>query len=79
MSKNEQEFKKFLEEQVNWCREQDDILVQIEMKLYEMKKLAESILINELTNAENENVNLQINKLNLEVLQLKQRLNSIVH
>lgn len=79
MSNEEQEYKKFLVEQVDWCKEQEKILIQIEIKLREMKKLAESVLIFDFTNIEIKRINLQINQLNREVLQLKEQLNSIVH
>lgn len=40
MDKDEQERKQFLEQQLEWCREQDRILGEIEEKLQEMKKIA---------------------------------------
>lgn len=79
MSKDEQEYKKFLVDQINWCKEQDMILFQIETKLREMKKLAESVLIFDFNEIEKENINFQIKYLNREVIQLKEQLHSIVH
>ncbi|WP_016993636.1 hypothetical protein [Lysinibacillus boronitolerans] len=38
MNKDQQEIKRFLEEQVEWCKNQDSILEKIEKKLYEIKK-----------------------------------------
>ena len=49
MDKDQQEQKKFLEEQLEWCKEQDRILEEIEMKLHEMKRIAEYALEHELT------------------------------
>lgn len=49
MEKGELERKKFLEQQLEWCKEQDYILEEIEMKLYEMKRIAEYACNHELT------------------------------
>ena len=41
MDKEEQERKQFLEQQLEWCRKQDDLLKEIEMKLHKMKRIAQ--------------------------------------
>jgi hypothetical protein len=38
MNKDRHSQKKFLEKQINWCKEQDHILEGIEIGLQEMKK-----------------------------------------
>ena len=48
MDKDEQEHKKFLEELLEWCKEQDRILEEIDMKLHEMKEIAEYALEHDL-------------------------------
>ncbi|MDN3361227.1 MULTISPECIES: hypothetical protein [Priestia] len=52
MGKDKQEDTKFLEQQLEWCKEQDRILEEIEMKLYEMKIIAEYAFNHELTSLE---------------------------
>jgi len=37
MANKHQEYKQFLEEQLQWCRKRDGILEKIEVKLHEMK------------------------------------------
>ena len=41
MNKDEQDNKKFLEQQLQWCKNQGRILEEIEMKLYKMKEIAQ--------------------------------------
>lgn len=79
MDKDQQEQKKFLEEQVEWCKKQDSILEQIETKLHEMKKLAEYARDNELTLLEMDELNSQLNHLKSGVDSLKKRLRSDTH
>ncbi|WP_153733065.1 hypothetical protein [Sporosarcina obsidiansis] len=52
MDKYQQEQKRFLEEQIEWCKKQDGILEEKEEKLYEMKELAEYTRDHELTQLE---------------------------
>lgn len=52
MDKDQLELKKFLVEQVEWCKRQDSMLEQIENKLYEMKELAVYARDHELTSNE---------------------------
>lgn len=76
MNKEEQERKQFLEQQLEWCKNQDHILEKIEMKLHEMKKIAQYTLDHELTEAEVDRLNGQLNGLKSEVHFLEKQLNS---
>jgi hypothetical protein len=49
MDKDQQEQKKFLEQQLQWSKEQARILDEIEKKLYEMKEIAEYALKHKLS------------------------------
>ncbi len=79
MDKEEQEHKQFLEQQLEWCKKQDRILEEIEMKLHEMKKIAEYALEHELTPIEIDQLNGQLNELKSEVHFLEKQLHSVVH
>ncbi|UYT84583.1 hypothetical protein [Priestia megaterium] len=79
MEKDELEHKKFLEQQLEWCKEQDRILEEIEMKLYEMKKIAEYAFNHELTSLETDQLNGRLKELKSEVLFLEKQLHSVVH
>jgi polyhydroxyalkanoate synthesis regulator phasin len=79
MDKDEQEQKKFLEEQVEWCRKQDSILEVIEEKLFEMKELAKYARDYGLTSLEVEKLNGQLNALKREVHFLEKQLQSVIH
>ncbi|MDQ0803425.1 hypothetical protein [Priestia megaterium] len=79
MEKDELESKKFLEQQLEWCKEQDYILEEIEMKLYEMKRIAEYAFNHELTPLEIDQMNNQLKELKSEVHFLEKQLSSIVH
>ncbi|WP_394141212.1 hypothetical protein [Cytobacillus oceanisediminis] len=79
MDIDKQEQKRFLEEQIEWCKKQDGILAEIEEKLYEMKELAEYAHDNELTPLEIDKLNGQLNTLKQEVNALEQQLQSVVH
>lgn len=79
MNKDHQDHKKFLEEQIEWCKQQDRILAEIEIKLHEMKKIAEYALKHVLTGLEVEGLNNQLNELKLEIELLEKKLESKVH
>ena len=79
MKKEEQEHKQFLEQQLEWCKEQDFILEAIQMKLHEMKEIAEYSLNHELTATEVDRLNGQLNELKSEVHLLEKQLHSVVH
>lgn len=79
MDKNQQDKKRFLEEQIEWCKKQNAILQEIEEKLYKMKELAEYSCNNEITPSETEKLNNQLNTLKQEVHSLEQILQPVVH
>jgi hypothetical protein len=79
MDKDEQEQKKFLEEQVEWCRKQGGILEEIEEKLFEMKELAKYARNHELTSLEVDKLNGQLNAVKREVHFLEKQLQSVIH
>jgi predicted nucleic acid-binding Zn-ribbon protein len=79
MEKDGQEHKQFLERQLDWCKKQDHILEEIEMKLHEMKKVAQYTLDHELTAREIDQLNGHLNELKREVHFLEKQLHSVVH
>lgn len=79
MDKDQQELKKFLEQQLQWCKEQDRILEEIDSKLLEMKRIAEYAFVNELNSKEVDELNGQLNELKNEVHSLEKQLQSVVH
>ncbi|MGY0692492.1 hypothetical protein ACW2QC_06820 [Virgibacillus sp. FSP13] len=79
MDKDKQNHKNFLEEQLQWCKQQDRILEAIEIRLHEMKRIAEYSLQYELTSIEIEVLNDQLNKLKQEVHSLEKQLHPVVH
>jgi hypothetical protein len=48
MDQDHAEYKKFLEEQIEWCTKRDRVLEEIETKLQQMKKIAEYAFKHEL-------------------------------
>lgn len=79
MDKEEQEYKQFLEQQLQWCKKQDNILAKIEIKLHEMKTIAQYILDHELTTIEIDQLNHQFKELQKEFHLLEAQLQSVVH
>ena len=79
MDKEEQERKQFLEQQLEWCRQQDDLLKEMEMKLHKMKRIAQYAQDHVLTPIEREQLNSQLKQLKVEVHLLERQLHSIVH
>jgi len=79
MNKEEKEHKHFLEQQLAWCKKQDRILEEIEMKLYEMKKIAQYVLDYELTTIEIKQLNGHLIELQSEVNFLEKQLHTVVH
>ena len=79
MDKEEQERKQFLEQQLEWCRQQDDLLKEIEMKLHKMKRIAQHAQDHVLTPIEREQLNSQLKQLKVEVHLLEKQLHTIVH
>lgn len=79
MDKNGQKHKKHQEEQLQWCKQQDFILGEIEIRLRKMKIIAEYSLGIELTTAEIKELYDQMNVLKREVLSLEKQQHSVVH
>ncbi|GIO18071.1 hypothetical protein J18TS1_11710 [Oceanobacillus oncorhynchi subsp. incaldanensis] len=79
MTNKQQVYKKYLEEQLQWFSERDSILEEIEVKLYEMEKIAEYAREEELTSYEIERLNFQLNELKSEIQSLEKQLNGVVH
>lgn len=70
---------KFLQDQLEWVKHRDQILEQIETKLYQMKDIAQYSTQQNLTPTERENLNNELNELKQEVHLLEKQLHSIVH
>jgi hypothetical protein len=68
MEKDEQEHKKYLEQQLEWYKEQDRILAEIEMKLHEMKKIAQYALDQGITPLKSEQLNGQLKELKVKYI-----------
>ncbi|KAB7706549.1 hypothetical protein F9802_10135 [Bacillus aerolatus] len=79
MDKDQQEQKEFLEQQLQWCKEQNYILEEMNVKLHEMKRIAEYALEHELSASEVEQLNGQLNVLKNEVNSLEKKLHSVIH
>ena len=79
MDKDEQDSKKFLIEQIKWCKKQDATLEEIEMKLYKMREIAQYALGHDLNSVKIEKLNGQLKELTNEVHYLESQLKSIVH
>ncbi|MFC7062474.1 hypothetical protein [Halobacillus seohaensis] len=79
MDNDQLEKKKFLEQQLEWTHQQDHILSKIEESLYEMKAIAEYRVDHDLTKAEIEVMNRQLNDLQEIVNSLEKQLHSIIH
>jgi hypothetical protein len=73
------ETKKFLEQQLQWSKEQTQILNQIDQKLHHMKKIAEYSLENKLSQDEINLANRQLNNLKNEVETLEKQLHTTIH
>jgi hypothetical protein len=79
MDKDQKEQKKFLEQQLQWSKEQACILGEIEERLHRMKEIAEYILKHVFSPIEIDLLNNQLNDLKNEVHFLEKQLHSIVH
>ncbi len=79
MDKDIQDQKKFLEQQLQWSREQARILDEIDVRLHKMKEIAEYALEHELTSVEIDKLNSQLNELKCEVHSLEKQLQSVIH
>ena len=79
MDTDEKELKTFLEQQLEWSKEQVRILDEIDMRLHEMKKIAEYAVEHELSANEKIRLNTQLKDLKDEVDSLEKQLHSVVH
>jgi len=79
MDKDDQEHQKFLKTLIEWCKEENRILVEIDKKLHEMKEIAEYALVHELSSPKIDELNSQLNELKSEVHTLEKQLNPVVH
>ena len=78
MNRNQREQKEFLQQQLQWAKDQNRILAEIEAKLYEMRAIAEYAANHELTADEVKVLNNQLRELKGEIDFLEQRLHSVV-
>ncbi|WP_078429891.1 hypothetical protein [Alkalihalobacterium alkalinitrilicum] len=79
MSDENQDYKVFLEEQLQCTKERVRILDEIDLKLHQMKKMAEYAVENTLTPGEVDGLNRQINDLKYEVDMLEKQLHTVDH
>jgi flagellin-like hook-associated protein FlgL len=79
MEKDLQERKEFLEQQLQWSKEQASILDEIEANLHKMKEIAVYASKQELTSDEVEKLNDQLNHLKNVVQYLEKKLRSVIH
>ena len=79
MEKDEQEYKKFLEDQLEWSKEQARILDKIDRRLREMKTIAEYARDLDLSLSEREKLNREFDQLKEEIQLLEKKMQSNVH
>ena len=79
MNKDQQDQKKFLESQLEWTKEQVRILDEIDIRLHEMKEIAEYAVEHELSATEKIRLNNQMKDLKAEVDSLEKQLHTVVH
>lgn len=63
---NQNDERAFIEAQLQWVKQRDALLAQIEKKLYEMKQIAEQVVLDDTSMLENQKL-----RLNERFLQLK--------
>lgn len=69
---NEEEEQAFLEAQLQWVKQRDTLLTQIEKKLYEMKHIAQQVALDDNSMLEKQKL-----KLNERFLQLKNEVSAL--
>jgi hypothetical protein len=79
MDQDQQEQKKFLEQQLQWTEEQVCILDEMNVKLHEMKSIAEYALEHTLSAIEIERLNDELAILKNEFSSLEKQLYPILH
>jgi flagellin-like hook-associated protein FlgL len=79
MDKKQRELKEFLEQQLEWTKDQARILDQIDEKLHQMKRIAVYAADHNLPEYEIKELNLTINRLKEEVDLLEKQMRGTVH
>ena len=79
MDKDKQDQKKFLEEQLEWSKDQVCILDEMNVRLHEMKRIAQYVINNELSSNGIDRLNLELNDLKNEFNYLEKQLYSVIH
>lgn len=79
MDKGQKELKEFLEQQLEWTKEQAHILDQIDEKLHHMKKIAVYAAEYDLQDYEINELNRTLNRLKHEVHTLEKQFRGTVH
>ena len=79
MDKEEKELHAFLEQQLQWIKEQDHILAKIEQKLHQMKEIGIYAAEYELPEDEISELNTELNRLKQEIHILEKQLQGTVH
>lgn len=79
MNRDDQERKHFIEAQLEWIQKRDAILVEIEEKLHDMKRIAEYARDQVLSSSELNRLNRQLYDLQQEVDLLDKQLHSVEH
>lgn len=75
---NENDDRKFLEAQLQWVKQRDALLEQIESKLHEMKLIAEQVLSNDdsISQKEKRKLNERFTQLKIKVAELENQLHT---
>lgn len=79
MDQDQQEQKKHLEQQLQWTKERVCILDEMNVKLHEMKRIAEYAVEHTLSAIEIERLNGELDTLKNEFSSLEKQLDSILH
>jgi len=79
MNKERKGYKTFLEQQLEWTKEQIHILDEMEVKLHEMKKIAEYAEENKLSSIEAQDLNVQLVVLKNEYSALEAKRKTVFH
>lgn len=79
MEKDQKDMKGSLEQQLQWTKEQMHILDKMDVKLHEMKKIAEYALAHSLSVNEIEMLNTELSALKSELNSLEKELYPLLH
>ena len=79
MEKDQKDMTKSLEQQLQWTKEQMHILDEVDVKLHEMKRIAEYTLVHNLSVNEIELLNNELNVLKIELSSLEKQLYPVLH